>query len=156
MRASSRGHCTRVRDTWVVTGPRDAYSLYHVLSNIRVWRYCRWHGHGTGRGLRWAQFACSSMKVPANRFRISSLNHVSKNPRFESFHSLQIVENALSLHELFLNKVKEHVVGGALKLIVLVLFFPTSYVLGLCQDPAPRPKMVERRVAGSRVKTLGL
>jgi len=37
----------------------------------------------------------------------------------------------------------------------LLLFFNTSFVLGLWQDPAPHPKMVERWVLGSVYKTVG-
>ena len=40
---------------------------------------------------------------------------------------------------------------SVLKRTDLLLLFPTSCVLVLCQDPAPRPKMVERRVVGGRI-----
>ena len=145
-----------------MTGLRKAFSLYNALSNIRVLRYHRWHGYGTGRGLRRAQFACSSMKVPANRSRISSLNHISKHSRFCS---LSFTPNRRKCTELA-RIVPEQSQGARgqwcaqtgcshKKRTVLVLFCPTSCVLGLCQDPAPRPKMVERRVAENRVKTVG-
>ena len=91
-------------------------------------------------------------RVLSNRFRISRLNHVSKNSGFEAFCSLKTVENAQSSLGLFLNKVREGVVARGrwcaqinrivLKRKHLLLFFVTCCVLGLCQDPAPRPKMV--------------
>jgi len=80
-------------------------------------------------------------------------------------HTLKTVENAQSSLGLFLNKVREGVVArgrwcaqrnrSVLKRNHLLLFFCTSYVLGLCQDPAPHTKMVERRLAGSVYKTVG-
>jgi len=105
------------------------------------------------------------MDRPANWVRISRLNHISKNSRFEAFCSLKIVETCTELLRLFLNKVREGVVTHGLwwaqtdyshkKLTNLVLFFATSCVLGLCQDPAPHPKMVERRVVGGRIQDSG-
>jgi len=101
----------------------------------------------------------------ANRFRISSLNHISKNSRFEPFRSLIIVEKCAELLRLFSNKVREGVVARARwcaqtnrsvsKQNHLFLFLTNFCVLGLCQDPAPRPKKVERRVVGGGIQDSG-
>jgi len=97
----------------------------------------------------------------ANLFRISRLNHISKNSRFEAVRSLKIVENCTELFGLYTNKVREVVVArgrrcaqtnrSVLKRKRLLLLFSTSCVLGLPR-PYARPKMVKRRVAGGGVQ----
>ena len=42
--------------------------------------------------------------------------------------------------------------SSALKLALHLSLFIRTCVLGLCQDPVPHPKMVERRVVGGRIQ----
>jgi hypothetical protein len=42
--------------------------------------------------------------------------------------------------------------SSAIKLALHVSLFSRTCVLGLCQDPAPHPKMVERRVVGGGIQ----
>jgi len=70
----------------------------------------------------------------ASRFRITRLNHISKNSLFEAFRSLKIVENALSISGLYRTKsvgALSHTLGGACKRIAVHQNGRTSsYILG--------------------------
>ena len=105
------------------------------------------------------------MRRPANRRLKNIVLVLFKISRFEAFRSLKIVEKCTELFRMFLNKVREGVVArgrrcaktnrSVLKRNHLLLLFTTSCVLGLCQDLAPRPKMVERRVVGGGIQDSG-
>jgi len=95
--------------------------LVKVLTHL--WKKFANRGNGEDpHALKFAKNDICTISRPANRVRISRLNHISQNSRFEAFRSLKIVENALSSSGLYRTKsvvALSHTLGGARKRIAV-------------------------------------